>query len=102
MRIPAELASLIVRSTALDPERRPRDATEWERKLLELVRKKTASRGTAPKPVVPKDEPTELLQSLSDSAIAESAPTQTIAVAARGRWYMRIASDRLVAGWQLV
>jgi eukaryotic-like serine/threonine-protein kinase len=102
MRIPAELASLIVRSTALDPQRRPRDATEWERKLAELVRKKTASRAPAPKRAAPKDEPTELLASLSDSEIAESAPTQTITVAARGRWYARVASGRLVADWHLV
>ena len=30
MKVPGELASLIVRSVAVNPDRRPKDATEWE------------------------------------------------------------------------
>jgi eukaryotic-like serine/threonine-protein kinase len=102
LRIPSDLVALIVKSVALDPQRRPADATEWERRLADLLRKKTATRAPAPKPAPPRDEPTELLQALSDSAIAASAPTQTITIAARGRWYTRVAADRLVADWELV
>jgi eukaryotic-like serine/threonine-protein kinase len=103
LRIPAELVTLVVKSVALDPERRPKDATEWERKLTALVRKKTAG----PAPEVPPDEAqaaqeaTELVEALSDSEIVASASSQTISVEARGRWYSRVAGQ-MSGNWKLV
>jgi serine/threonine protein kinase len=103
LRIPAELVSLIVKSVALDPQRRPKDATAWDTKLAELVRKKTASSGIRPAlpPDPSKDEPTEELEVLSESEITASAVTQTLDVAARGRWYSRPAGQP-GAEWVLV
>ncbi|MBM3982257.1 MAG: hypothetical protein FJ304_18720 [Planctomycetes bacterium] len=103
LRIPAELVSLIVKSVALDPQRRPKDATVWDTKLAELVRKKTAGSGIRPAlpPDPSKDEPTEELEVLSESEITASAVTQTLDVAARGRWYSRPAGQP-GAEWQLV
>ena len=37
LKIPGELVSLIIRSAALDPNRRPKDATEWETVLAGLI-----------------------------------------------------------------
>jgi hypothetical protein len=101
LRIPAELVTLVVRSIALDPARRPKDATEWERKLTELVRKKTVPPATDPPPSDIQDDPTELAESLSDSEISASASSQTITVEARGRWYSRTAGQ-MIGQWQLV
>src|SRR5829696_5857348 len=39
LKVPGELASLIVRSVAVNPDRRPKDATEWESALAALVEK---------------------------------------------------------------
>jgi len=38
-RIPSELASLIVRSVAINPARRPKDAAEWESTLAAIIEK---------------------------------------------------------------
>jgi serine/threonine protein kinase len=38
-KVPSELASLIVRSAAMNPDRRPADATEWERVLGGMLAK---------------------------------------------------------------
>jgi len=37
LKVPTELASLIVRSTAFNPERRPKDGGEWEATLAALI-----------------------------------------------------------------
>ena len=102
LRVPAELVSLIVRSVALDPERRPQDATEWETKLAALVKKKTASAPTpAPPPAaVPANDATEELGALTESQAAE-AVSQTLTVSARGRWYARPVADES-AEWRMV
>ncbi len=100
LRIPAELVSLITHSIALDPQRRPKDANEWAEKLGELLRKKTAIR--APTPLsIGGDEPTDAFDALTDSEVLASDASQTISVAARGRWYRRMAGQ-LVADWLLV
>lgn len=39
MRIPDELSALIVSSVAMNPERRPKDASEWETKLAAIIEK---------------------------------------------------------------
>jgi serine/threonine protein kinase len=108
-RIPSELISLIVQSIALDPLRRPRDATEWEARLSALVKKKTVP-GSAPPPPPPPapplegrsdDDPTEPVDLASASEGATVGVTQTLTLAARGRWYSR-PSARLDADWVLV
>lgn len=103
-RIPAELVSLIAKSVALDPDRRPKDAGAWDAKLADLVRKKTAGSRvmTALPPAdASKDEPTEEIEVLSESEVTASAVSQTLEVRARGRWYKRPAG-RPEAGWELV
>ncbi len=103
LRIPAELAALIVQSTALDPDRRPRDGAEWEDRLAALVRKKTAS---GSHPSLPQfgdstgDEPTEPLAALTPADLA-AGPSQTLTLPARGRWYARPAGTA-GAEWVLV
>ena len=66
LKIPSELAALIVRSAAMDPNRRPKDATEWEAALAALLQKSQRPSGLADtsvagsKPVLlPDPEPTE-------------------------------------------
>jgi serine/threonine protein kinase len=98
LRIPAEIVSLIVRSTALDPERRPRDATEWEEKLARLLRKKTPA-GTVPLPDASQDDLTEPLQALGDVEIGVTV-SQTIDVPSLGRWYSRPIGMK--GDWKLV
>lgn len=102
LRIPAELVSLIVRSVTLDPERRPRDATEWETTLAALMKKKTVP---GQKPAAPEDasknDATEELGALGESAAAGAAVSQTLTVSARGRWYSRPAGEA-GAGWRMV
>ena len=94
MKIPTELAALIVQSVALDPERRPKDASEWKRKLGALMSKKTVA---APPPAESSDA-TEPLDALSDSdAISDTA---SLTLETRGRWYARPAGRR--SDWQLV
>jgi serine/threonine protein kinase len=104
LRIPSELSSLIVRSVALDPEKRPKDAGEWEEKLGALVKKKTAaSKPSLPAlpPVGDGDEATEELEPIGDSDPILPAPPRTLALASRGRWYCRPA-DQPNAEWALV
>ncbi|QJW93276.1 protein kinase domain-containing protein [Frigoriglobus tundricola] len=104
LRVPSELASLIVRSVALDPRHRPKDAAEWETKLEALVRKKTvAGRPSAPVPEsTSRDEPTEELASISGSELPVPVPvSQALDLSARGRWYVRPAG-RPEAEWQIV
>jgi formylglycine-generating enzyme required for sulfatase activity/serine/threonine protein kinase len=62
LKIPAELHELIVRSVAMNPDRRPKDATEWERALAALIEKAktpepTDATGFASKPVLLPDAP---------------------------------------------
>ncbi len=100
LKIPTELASLIVRSVALDPEHRPKDATEWEQKLAALVKRKTVA-GPAPAP--PSDDSsdtTELLESLGEADAVSYAPPRTLVLGARGRWYSCPSSGG--ADWRIV
>ena len=99
LRIPTELVALITRSLSLDPQNRPKDATEWERRLAALVRKKTAS-AAAPAPIDP-NAPTEPLDALGESQLYASSSSQTIEVRARGRWYARVAGQ-MQGDWKLV
>ena len=102
LRIPAELVSLIVRSVALDPERRPKDASDWETALAALMKKKTVGeRKPAPPENASKDEPTEELAALGESEVAASAVSQTLTLTARGRWYSRPAG-KPDAEWEIV
>jgi serine/threonine protein kinase len=103
LRIPSDLVALIVASVALDPDRRPRDATEWEGRLAALVQKKTAS-GV---PVAPSrsgdstgNDPTEPLPALSETDTTATV-SQTLTLPARGRWYSRPAAAA-GAEWALV
>ncbi len=102
LRVPPELASLIVRSVALDPRHRPQDATEWETRLDALVRKKTVA--GRPLAAVPesdsRDDPTEELAPLSGPDLSAPVP-RSLDLTARGRWYAR-AAGRPGAEWQLV
>jgi serine/threonine protein kinase len=102
LRIPAELVTLIVSSIALDPERRPHDATEWEAVLAALMKKKTAK---APATTSTSDDfdddPKEVFDAISESEIANATVSQTLTVAARGRWYSRPAGQPK-ANWELV
>ena len=102
LRVPSELALLIVRSVALDPAHRPKDAAEWEAKLDALMRKKTASgRSLAPEPESPsRDEPTEELAPFSASELSVQV-SQSLDLTALGRWYMRPAG-RPEVEWQIV
>ena len=102
LRIPAELVSLIVRSVTLDPERRPKDATEWETTLAALMKKKTVSgRQPAAPEDASKNDATEELGALGESAAAGAAVSQRLTVSARGRWYSRPAGEA-GAGWRMV
>ncbi|MBP3960755.1 protein kinase [Gemmata sp. G18] len=106
LKIPVELASLIVRSVAFDPERRPKDAVEWEAKLAAVLQKKTvARRAPTQPPDVSRDTPTEELDILSESGSSSgtsgSVVTQMLDVPARGRWYSRPA-DKSAVEWQIV
>lgn len=104
MKIPTELVSLIVRSVALDPLKRPKDATEWEQMLFALMLRKSVSGGggaPAPPSDESRDAPTEELGALGESAAGGSVVTQTLDLTARGRWYSR-PSDKQGAEWRLV
>ncbi|AMV25775.1 Serine/threonine-protein kinase PrkC [Gemmata sp. SH-PL17] len=101
LKIPVELAALIVRSVAFDPERRPKDATEWEAKLTALLQKKTVSRSPAPNPGESRDDPTEELEVPNASDSSGSIVTQMLDVPARGRWYSRPAGKSGVE-WRIV
>jgi eukaryotic-like serine/threonine-protein kinase len=84
----------------MDPRNRPKDATEWQAQLAALMRKKTAA---APAPADSAADPTdrtEVFDIFSDSE-SSTATSQTIGVAARGRWYSRTAGQ-LTGEWQLV
>jgi len=104
LRIPSELVSLIVKSVALDPVRRPKDASEWEKTLAALMRKKTVS-GKKPPPPAPAavsdNDGTELIEALGDSEISAASVKQTLDLKARGRWYSRPAGQP-EAEWQIV
>lgn len=70
LKIPRELASLIIRSAALDPNRRPKDASEWETTLAALIdkaRKQPDTDETGSKPVILPEpaEPTAVLPARS-------------------------------------
>jgi serine/threonine protein kinase len=103
MRVPAELASLVVESLALDPQRRPKDAGAWESRLAALLKRKTAAsrvpaaRGAGPNS---NNDLTEQADALTDSDLAVGV-SQTLAIAARGRWYSRSTSAP-DADWQMV
>jgi hypothetical protein len=105
LRVPAELAALIARSADLNPDRRPRDAGEWQRDLDALVKKKTAT-GSAP-PAGPKrsddsrPDGTEPMDSLGESESGPPGAARSVELHARGRWYARPANDPR-SGWQLV
>jgi eukaryotic-like serine/threonine-protein kinase len=104
LRVPAELAALISRSTDLNPDRRPRDAGEWERDLGALVKKKTAGATTAPAVRRPDDsrpDSTEPMDALGESELGSLGQARSVELHARGRWYARPVSDPR-AGWQLV
>lgn len=102
LRIPTELVSLVVKSIALDPERRPKDATEWETTLGKLVKKKTVAEPTpAPAPNAFNDDPTEEIAALDSSEVTSAAVTQLLELKARGRWYSRPAGQPN-AEWKLV
>jgi serine/threonine protein kinase len=102
LRIPSDFTTLIVKSVALDPDRRPKDANEWEERLADIVRKKTGTGQKAALPVedTPHNAPTDLMDSLSEAIVA-SAASQTLSIAARGRWYTRPVSQP-DAEWGLV
>jgi len=102
MRIPSELTSLIASSLALDPDRRPKDASVWETHLATLIQKKTAARKPMPKPAeADNDAPTEEVSALSESEVTSALVSQMLTVAARGRWYTRPAG-KPEAEWQFV
>ena len=101
LKIPGELASLIIRSAALDPNRRPKDATEWETTLAALIekaRKQPDTDVTGSKPVILPEpaEPTAVLPARSGPPPLppipfDLLPKPPIARPARGK------SGRLVA-----
>ncbi len=102
LKIPTDLTALIVQSVALDPERRPKDATEWEKKLGALMSKKTvAVRAPAP-PSDAGDESdaTEPLEALGESDAVSYVPPRVLELAAKGRWYSRKVGA--AADWQIV
>ena len=53
LKVPTDLIMLIMKSVADDPERRFKDASEWERQLAELLPKKSESVPAVPLPVPP-------------------------------------------------
>ena len=58
LKVPAELVALIVRSVSINPDRRPKDATEWEQKLGAVVERKqkqheTTDTSSGPTPALP-------------------------------------------------
>jgi serine/threonine protein kinase len=102
-RIPAELVALILKSVALDPERRPKDATEWEDQLAALVKKKTVP-GAQPSTHTDdssQNDPTEPVEALAESEIAAASVSQRLTLSGRGRWYARPAGQPQ-AEWVLV
>jgi serine/threonine protein kinase len=102
LRIPTELTTLIVRSVALDPDHRPKDAVEWETQLAALMKRKTVSNEPQPVPdESANDDPTEPMAALSESEISSAAASQTIDFKARGRWYSRPAGQP-DAEWKLI
>ncbi len=103
MRIPTELTTLIVESLTLDPERRPKDAGEWETRLAALLKRKTAAKAVpaAARNGESDDDATEQLTALTDSDLLSVEVTQTLVIAARGRWYAR-PTDATEADWNLV
>jgi serine/threonine protein kinase len=107
LRVPAELAALIARSADLNPDRRPRDAAEWENDLSALVKKKTAS-GSSPavpatgkRPDDSRPDVTEAMDALGESEPGALVPARSVELHARGRWYARPANDPR-AEWQLI
>jgi serine/threonine protein kinase len=105
LRVPSELANLIARSADLNPDRRPRDAGEWERDLDALVKKKTAS-GSSPSLNLRRADDsrldgTEPMEALSESESGTVGAARSVELHARGRWYARPANDPR-AGWHLV
>jgi tRNA A-37 threonylcarbamoyl transferase component Bud32 len=103
LRIPTELVALITGSLAMDPQRRPKDATEWERKLEALLRRKTAGRSAVAASALPppgQADRTEVAEALGDSQVM-SASVQLLSVRARGRWYARTAGQ-MSGDWKLV
>jgi eukaryotic-like serine/threonine-protein kinase len=102
LRIPSELVTLIIKSVALDPMRRPKDATEWENKLAKLMKKKTvAPQAPTPAEDASGDDPTEELEAVGDSEVTSALVSQTLDITARGRWYSRPAGQP-DAEWVLV
>ncbi len=83
LKVPGELAALVVNSVAVNPERRPKDATEWETALAAIVQKspnRTGDTDTAeisskpvllPKPLGP---PTELPSARTQSTSLPTSP----------------------------
>jgi formylglycine-generating enzyme required for sulfatase activity/serine/threonine protein kinase len=65
LKVPKELASLIVRSVAINPDRRPKDAVEWETTLAGLIPQErplpgsVESSGSASVPVLLPEPPTK-------------------------------------------
>jgi serine/threonine protein kinase len=101
LKMPVELTSLIARSVELDPDRRPKDASEWEQKLSALMQRKTVAASAPPPP--PDDEAsdaTEPLQPLNESCSVSYVAPQTIELEAKGRWYSRAATAG--SKWQIV
>jgi serine/threonine protein kinase len=105
LRIPSDLVTLIAKSVALDPVRRPKDAGEWEKTLATLMRKKTVTGkpSALPPPVASasNNDGTEELDSLGNSEVTAALVTQTLDLTARGRWYSRPAGQP-DAEWQIV
>ena len=60
LRVPSKLVSLIVRSVAINPTRRLRDASEWERELAMLMSQSVLPAQPAPRPPAqPAPKPTQ-------------------------------------------
>lgn len=102
MRIPTEFTALIAASLALDPDRRPKDASVWETHLAALLQKKTAARKPVSKPTGgDEDDPTDEADALSESEVSSVLVSQMLTIAARGRWYTRPAG-KPEADWQFI
>jgi TPR repeat protein len=77
LRAPADLIALVVKSVAMDPARRPKDATEWERKLARLLPKPGDPLGV-PLPPTAKPVPLDLgggVAPVAPPAAPPDAPT---------------------------
>jgi serine/threonine protein kinase len=53
LKVPSELADLIVRSVAMNAERRPKDAGEWEASLVAIIHRATATASPRASTTVP-------------------------------------------------